>query len=67
MERPPLAAAHRDRFEDNCLGLDDENLLGWLVNLRLRHLTDLFVNRLMGPRQNRQWVLAMKDLVQRPT
>lgn len=67
MERPPLAAAHRDRFEDEWLGLDDDELLGCLVDLRLRHVTDLFVDRLMGPRQNRHWVLAMKELVQRPT
>lgn len=67
MERPPLAAAHRERFEDERLGLEDEELLGWLVELRLSQETNLVVDVFMGPRQERQWVLAMKELVHRLT
>lgn len=51
MERPPLAAAHRDTFENDVFGLDEDELLGWLVDLRLSHDTELVVDVRMLPRQ----------------
>lgn len=45
--------------------LDNEELLGWLLNLQLWEPSDLLREDVKGPTRHQQWVLATKELAHR--
>lgn len=56
-----------DRRRDHVLNLEHHELLGWLVELHLPHVTERLVDEFALDRHQHQWVLATKELWHRCT